>query len=555
MSHTNRFLLLILAAAAVRTGAGCRTSSVRESRDGDGNTTVGGVAASGGIGSGGVGKGGGSSGGVGSGGAGRVGGSWGGNGPAGGSSGGGGSGSAGVGGAGGPGNTTSAGGQSGGTTGQQAGFSKCIDGWPTSGGPHSRRASLSVGAPKVLWRNRDIGGTQSGKLTDGGPVLSGSRIAFSSGDSVCFLNKDGSGLQQLKYNGPAAYPSALVADESGNVYYRTPDGVYSLNAAGNLRWSLGGGGGANAEFATGIPGVLGPDGTVYFATSDQSVSAYRTSDGKVLWSHSESFNKKITLVRVVGGGGKAVFAAYDGAYPDARTSALDTGDGTLLGSFVRPSYGASFTWEWGSWLEGWDLGIGCDLYYVFDLCGGLKSQNASAGFSRSGIIAVGELVAMVTAPNAMGQWTQIALHSTNGSIVTGPAPSEGQPIVAGDDGMIYTYSCRSSAPTFYGIVAYSYDLKEAWRLDLGGSECRGITGNVILDDDGVMYLTRVADGGTVEALAIQTASPGLAESSWPSLRRDNRGTAWLVSGSPVAESTDAGRSEIIDAPLSSIVGD
>jgi hypothetical protein len=108
-----------------------------------------------------------------------------------------------------------------------------------------------------------------------------------------------------------------------------------------------------------------------------------------------------------------------------------------------------------------------------------------------------------------------------------------------------------------GIVAYAYDLKELWRLDLGGSECAGVTGKVVLDDDGVMYLTRVADGGVVEALALQTASPGLAESSWPSLRHDNRGTAWLVSGTPTALASDAGSAAIgdaIDAPLPSASG-
>ena len=460
-----------------------------------------------------------------------------------------------AGGAGGRGGATSSDGQGGGTTGQQAGFSRCIEDWPTSGGPHLRKPSLVADVPKLLWRNQDIGGSQSGDLKDGGPVLSGGRIAFSSGDWVFFLGKNGSGLQKVKYNALAAYPSALVADESGNVYYRTPDGVYSLDAAGNLRWSLGGGGsGGTGEFATGIPGVLGPDGVVYFAGSGQSVSAYRTSDGKVLWSHSEPTNKNINLVSVVGGGGKAVFAAYDGGYPDTHTSALDTRDGTVLGSFIDPKYGTSFTWGWSMWLEGWDLGIACDLYYVFDTCGALKSQSPLAGSSRSGVIAPGELVAMVTDPNATGRWTQIALYSTDGTVVVGPAPSEGQPIAAGADGTIYTYNCRSSTPAFNGILAYSYDLKELWRFDLGGSECGGITGNVILDDDGVMYLTRVADGDVVEALAIQTASPGLAESSWPSLRHDNRGTAWLVPGTPDAPASDAGSMEdTIDAPLPSVV--
>jgi len=45
-------------------------------------------------------------------------------------------------------------------------------------------------------------------------------------------------------------------------------------------------------------------------------------------------------------------------------------------------------------------------------------------------------------------------------------------------------------------------------------------------------------------LAIQTQSPGLAESSWPSLRRDNRGTMWLTplppasSNGPTVDASD-----------------
>jgi hypothetical protein len=64
----------------------------------------------------------------------------------------------------------------------------------------------------------------------------------------------------------------------------------------------------------------------------------------------------------------------------------------------------------------------------------------------------------------------------------------------------------------------------------------GMTGNVVLDDSGVMFLTRRGDAGSnaTEMIAIQTTSPGLANSSWPSLRHDNRGTSWLVPGT-VAE--------------------
>jgi hypothetical protein len=117
------------------------------------------------------------------------------------------------------------------------GFSKCIGDWPTAGGPHPMKPSLALDAPRVLWQRQDFGGSQSGRLYDGGPVLSGNRLAFQAGDWVYFVNKDGTKPQRVKYNALAAWPSALVADLDGNVYYSTPDGLYSLDANGSFRWS------------------------------------------------------------------------------------------------------------------------------------------------------------------------------------------------------------------------------------------------------------------------------------------------------------------------------
>jgi hypothetical protein len=78
---------------------------------------------------------------------------------------------------------------------------------------------------------------------------------------------------------------------------------------------------------------------------------------------------------------------------------------------------------------------------------------------------------------------------------------------------------------------------------------------VVLDHSGVMFLSRRGEAGTdsTEVIAIQTASPGLADSSWPSLRHDNRGTAWLVPGTtsagPPASDSDGGApASLIDAP-------
>jgi outer membrane protein assembly factor BamB len=413
------------------------------------------------------------------------------------------------------------------------GFSKCIEDWPTAGGPHPLKPSLKVDAPRLLWRSEDLAGNQSSSLTDGGPVLAGGRLAFQAGNWVYFINKDGTGIERVKYNALAAFPSALVADLDGNVYYSAPDGLFSLDGNGRLRWSVDQDSSNASEFDAGIPPVLGPDGVVYLATRDQRVSAYRTSDGKMLWSQPAPTDRNYS-VRLRGGGGKAVFVAYESIYPYAHTAALDVQDGKSLGAFVRPENGASFTWRWGEWVEGWNLGVALGYTYVFDTCG---EKRWSTDFHTSGVIAQGELLAVTTD----GKTGSLFLSDMQGNIVVGPSPAEGVPIAAGADGTIYTLRSQVGSTGISRILAYSQDLNELWRLDLVGQVGDGMTGNVVLDDDGVMFFTRLTqDGVGTEMIAIQTASPGLADSSWPSLRHDNRGTAWLVPGSTTSAELDGG---------------
>jgi len=146
-------------------------------------------------------------------------------------------------------------------------------------------------------------------------------------------------------------------------------------------------------------------------------------------------------------------------------------------------------------------------------------------------------------------------YSADGTVVLGPVPGQGEPYLAGADGTIYTVNCALSSPKANQLIAWTSDLKEMWRLDLGKLDHCPV-GNGVLDDDGIIYLalTRKEVGG-VDILAIQTQSPGLAESSWPSLLHDNRGTMWLTPlpppapSQPVDTSVDSGWDEGIDAPI------
>ena len=149
--------------------------------------------------------------------------------------------------------------------------------------------------------------------------------------------------------------------------------------------------------------------------------------------------------------------------------------------------------------------------------------------------------------------TALKLFDADGRLVVSTPEFEGGAVAAGADGAIYMFRCDDAATSTNRVLAYSRELKELWRLDLGGAGCKGMTGNVVLDDAGVLYLMRRGDGaGTAEVIAIQTASPGLADSSWPSTRHDNRGTAWLVPGVGVSDAVDGGSAvdagPVLDAP-------
>jgi outer membrane protein assembly factor BamB len=390
------------------------------------------------------------------------------------------------------------------------GFSRCIEEWPHANGSHQTRMSLAVDAPRVVWKTQMHWGLSPSGPYDAGPVVSKQRLAVQTADRLIFVNKDGSDPQDVKYSPVGDLPSNVAADAEGNVYFVARDGVYSVDATGKLLWNrlLGSNSGGEGEFATHSPPVLGPDGVLYATTSSEDVVALRTSDGSVLWSYSAFGNTYSP--KILGGGGKSLFVTVDAE----RTDALDTGTGELLGSPIRPKYGRSLGGDWGGWVEGWEFGIAYSNGYVFDQCGSFKWSKEPYG--KSGVIAAGEL--MVVAPP-----DKLALFNAAGEMVAGPSSAKGHPVAAGADGTIYTVDGRI-------VLAHLLDLTELWRLDLGsGAE---ITGTVVLDDDGMMYLVHPSESGGTELVAIQTRSPGLADSSWPSIRHDNRGTAWLVPGVP-----------------------
>jgi outer membrane protein assembly factor BamB len=439
------------------------------------------------------------------------------------------------------------------------GLSRCIENWPTAQGPHVVKPSLEVDAPKILWAV-DVNGSQAsgGRISDsdGGPVLAGDKLAFQAGYFIYFIDKDGTNPTRVAPGMAGSYPSGLVADPEGNVYSVTEDGVVCIRPDGSIRWQGGGVGHAEGEFPYYDPPVLGPDGTVYAVASDERVYALRTRDGSTVWSKPAQVDQYRS--RVVGGAGNGLLVHMG----EKGTDVLNTADGSALGSLKEVIDGATYGLI-GPIMVGWDIGIAQSANFVYDFCGNLRwSRWKNLAPNSSGVVTVGEYL-VVTSYQADDKGVPVSpnmltLYDANGAVIGEPAPAEGSPLAAGADGTIYTVSCAASQPPTPTdrISAYSPDLTPLWHLDLNGGNglCQGMTGNVVLDDDGVMYLMRASPNtyGT-QVMAIQTRSPGLADSSWPSWRHDNRGTAWLVPGTPSAtppagDSDGGSPANPIDAP-------
>jgi hypothetical protein len=97
--------------------------------------------------------------------------------------------------------------------------------------------------------------------------------------------------------------------------------------------------------------------------------------------------------------------------------------------------------------------------------------------------------------------------------------------VVGADGVVYTLTGRGPSGTerAHEVIALRPDLRELWRAtNLGGRPMA----RPALAKDGVLYVAiqRADEGGAL--VAIQTGSPGVAATDWPSRRYDARQSGW-----------------------------
>ena len=126
------------------------------------------------------------------------------------------------------------------------------------------------------------------------------------------------------------------------------------------------------------------------------------------------------------------------------------------------------------------------------------------------------------------------IYSSDGEPQAGPIPLDWNylPKAIGADGTIYYTYCTDFSNmdgSVMSVQAYSPTLQRLWSVELG-KPC--LDEPPVLADDGVLYVLRSKNEQQpphLELTAIQTASPGLANTAYPTLRVNNRRTGWVGS--------------------------
>ncbi len=112
------------------------------------------------------------------------------------------------------------------------------------------------------------------------------------------------------------------------------------------------------------------------------------------------------------------------------------------------------------------------------------------------------------------------------AVVTPEPTKEASTGLVGADGIAYVFMSDPTRGLGSTLVALdtTRDYREIWRVDLGA---RVFLHGAALSDEGVLYVGATNEKANSELVAIQTTSPGLAKTGWPTFRHDNRQTGWV----------------------------
>lgn len=395
---------------------------------------------------------------------------------------------------------------------------QCVEDWPAMGAPFVPADSLPGVTPGIVWRTR-LGSGMGDWL-----LVTGERVAFAAGGSLYLLDRDGN---YLRRRGSPAFESitSAVADADGNFYF-AGHSVYSVDANGDFRWlaPLPGDDGIFPR-ATGRM-VMSPDDGLFFGATDGHLYAFDGAAGALRWRTRVTADNQRPPA-VLGGAGNAVLAiARDGdpraqlwnattgaptahlVGPDGERHAAMFGRGLGIVSQRMEDRGGPYPWMHVS---------------VLDTCARERWHIAATRPQWPVLIGPGEQLFMVERDDVEDSPTFASVYDQDGARVAGPVAMP-PPWGIGADGTVYAVACDSGG--YDGpsrLHAYDAALNELWTLPLG--DACPMAGPVI-DEQGRLYFAWYIDDGA-EIIAVQTASPGIAATSWPVRRRDARGTGWL----------------------------
>lgn len=361
-----------------------------------------------------------------------------------------------------------------------------------------------------------------------GLTLHGSTVALVAGNVLALIKGKDAPIQTVF----GAFYEALgghVVDETGRIFF-VGDRLYSVDSEGRPGWSTGfvGDGDVDPRAYSRSAPLISSTGDILAASLGGYTYSFESDSGAIRWKFRAS-SEYWASVSLDGGVADTLF--YVGSESGrAKSAMLDVASGRLRGETVSdgkvmhfsagvPGHGILSRVLVMPATGRWSLAEG----KLLDWCGQEKwSLEADSNLSLVGF--GGQLIGVSRELDGVRDPQRVVVYDVNGEKVAGPTEA-GMPLAIGADGTIYSVQCDSNdqqAPAV--LVASSASLERLWDLNLGGP-C--LYGPAVMSDDGVMYLAREKVHGGVELLAIQTTSPGLAPTAWPTWRRDNRGSAWL----------------------------
>ena len=310
---------------------------------------------------------------------------------------------------------------------------------------------------------------------------------------------------------------APAVDDARTIYVQSAFALYAFGVDGAKRWTVYLDGPQSAEPVSGAfpaPTVVGSNQILVMSAS---ASLAVDLAGQLLWKNT-GFGARQTVGHWgIGYDGTASYAFDLRTGKPAGRLTTSNGDDVVT---LSPLAGT------GILAVNRDTSNGTRMV-LLDPCGGgqvwaVDLQQAGLCFGQEAIVGPGEIAFVQMAPckaTSTSQLQIVAIDTATGRIVGGPTPHVETPWVVGSDGTLYAADLGDlNGLTKTRIVALSPDLRELYHVDIDGALGQA---SAALSDDGVLYAQTSS-----AVVAVQTTSPGLAQSSWPTYRHDNRSSNW-----------------------------